>query len=231
MCKNSTKEKMRHLIVTFISVTCIILLVTACIHKYKSAPKAKIYTDTLWAIPSYPLHPSKRMMKYALIHYELIDSSFRFVERDILYTGITSEDEYGTIKIGNREYLNERYRYGMIKVDSLHYDIVLFSIFRQIECPFRGRRSSYINLYDKYAHDVYLYPPFWSRLRFIESRKNLNDQKRVKQYHVFYGQDIGMNVLGKDSLYFYYDKDMCLKKVLRKNNSIVLSTLEDMNFK
>ena len=217
-------------------ISSMILFLPNCTHgvAYRSLP----HTDTLWFMPQLLLDGEKcdPTIRYMLIRYTTIDPVLQFVERKTAYiTRRCNDNEYGMIKMNGQCYGNRITRYGLVRVDSLQYDLLFF---KSVYLPpyFQNYRSQYLNLHDRCPHEITDYPYpllLWPCLRFVDDKICTNDEGETIQYHLFYGQDIDIYVghYAIDSLYFYFDNNMRLKKVLHPNNVIVYSTLEDMEFR
>lgn len=153
-------------------------------------------TDTLYvSIPAKD--SSESFIKYLLIHYQKIDSITQRVKREF----ITSDIKY-----------NHVYSYLLIKrSDSL-------CIMKTTDNSENSKDSVYIDLRSKQPGKVgYFLHRLNSNLKFVRKVSCVGEKDSLL---VMYGNDIGL--IG--DLYWYFDKNMHLKKVMLLTGKVVMST-------
>ena len=83
-------------------------------------------------------------------------------------------------------------------------------------------KSIYINFKSAESTDLFFRNPqvyLWGGLRFIKEERGLNENNQYESFYILYGNDIGFFL--SDSLYYYFDKDIHLRKICDEKGKIV----------
>lgn len=154
-------------------------------------------TDTLYvSIPAKD--SSESFIKYVLIHYQKIDTVTQRVEREF---------------INSVKKFNHVYSYLLIKrSDSLCF-------MKTTDASESSKDSVYIDLRSEQPSKVYYFlHRLNSNLKFVRKESCIGEGK--DSLLVMYGNDIGLS----GNLYWYFDQNMHLKRVVHPTGKVLMST-------
>lgn len=156
--------------------------------------KTSIKTITLLYVGDRPANPAK-----------LFADSIRFE-----YTQL---DKY-TQKV-SRIFVN------MVEKRTMSYTLVKCGSLVFLRPLNENDKSIYINFKSAEPTDLFFKNPqvyLLGGLRFIKEEKLLNEDRKYENFFILYGNDIGFFL--SDSLYYYFDKDIHLRKISDKKGKI-----------
>ena len=207
---------------TPVGIVCMMCMAASC-NGFLSR-NSSVTTDTLWCIPPRPIKVGIRYtndyLKCLLIHYQPIDSMSQFVWREIQCVDSPSP-------FRKRTYILQR-------IDSLQYRLKdpLYKKGEKQDFMVCSETPTYINMKDTVHRYETPYSLWGSALRYVGDKVCYNPKGEQKNYHIMYGQDVSVYVghYHTDSIYFYFDRNMRLKKILNADGTLCMSTHEDRDY-